>query len=230
MNTLDHQNNEDYIKLVIDIICSSIKNLFKNQPNIFNFTSETHNSEWNVSHHLAFEIQKYLSWLDHDVELIKKNHENRRPDIVFHKRGINKLNFLVVEVKTSSEISEDIDKIKENFIDRRLEYKFGVAIKINGDKSFNACLITKDKVQPFVSEDFIYIRYCQDEPNISKIKEQVDQIYSIAKDEDYKNDPDKQVKVKKLEEQIDKLVYELYELTPEEIEIVGAFNKEKLEK
>jgi len=219
--------NQKMADLIKRILSSSVKNLFENQPTIFSFTSETGKTEWNLSHHLAFEIQKYLFWLDHDVELTKKKYENKRPDIVFHKRGINKLNFLVVEVKTSSEISKDIDKIKENFIDGRLEYKFGVAIKINEDKSFNACLIAKDKVQPFVSEDFIYIRYCQDEPNISKIKEQVDQIYSIAKDEDYKNDPDKQAKVKKLEEQIDKLVYELYKLTPEEIEIVEKFNEEK---
>ena len=218
--------NQKMADLIKRILSSSVKNLFENQPTIFSFTPETGETEWNLSHHLAFEIQKYLSWLDHDVELIKKNHENKRPDIVFHKRDINELNFLVVEVKTSSKISKDIDKIKENFIDGEL-YKFGVAIKINGDKSFNACLIAKDKVQPFVSEDFIYIRYCQDEPNISKIKEQVDQIYSIAKDEDYKNDPDKQAKVKKLEEQIDNLVYELYELKPEEIEIVEGFNKEK---
>lgn len=55
----------------------------------------------------------------------------------------------------------------------------------------------------------------------------VDQILSITKDDDYLDNPDKQAKVKKLEEEIDKLVYELYELTPEEIEIVEALNKEK---
>ena len=48
----------------------------------------------------------------------------------------------------------------------------------------------------------------------------VDQILSITKNEDYLKNPDKQAKVKKLEKEIDKLVYELYELTPEEIKIV----------
>ena len=52
----------------------------------------------------------------------------------------------------------------------------------------------------------------------------VDQILSITKSDDYLDNPDKQAKVKKLEEEIDKLVYELYELTPEAIEIVEAFN------
>lgn len=53
----------------------------------------------------------------------------------------------------------------------------------------------------------------------------VDQILSITKDEDYLKNPDKQAKVKKLEKEIDKLVYELYELTPEEIKIVEEFNE-----
>jgi adenine-specific DNA-methyltransferase len=52
----------------------------------------------------------------------------------------------------------------------------------------------------------------------------VDQILSITKDEDYLKNPDKQAKVKKLEKEIDKLVYDLYELTPEEIKIVEEFN------
>lgn len=55
----------------------------------------------------------------------------------------------------------------------------------------------------------------------------MDQIFTITKDDDYLDNPDKQSKVKKLEKEIDKLVYELYELKPEEIEIVEAFNKEK---
>jgi hypothetical protein len=69
-------------------------------------------------------------------------------------------------------------------------------------------------------------------PNVSKEEQKtvikiVDQILNITKDDDYLDNAEKQTKVKKLEEQIDELVYELYELTPEEIEIVEGFNKEK---
>lgn len=53
----------------------------------------------------------------------------------------------------------------------------------------------------------------------------VDQILSITEDDNYLDNPDKQAKVKKLGEQIDKLVYELYELTPEEIKIVEEFGE-----
>lgn len=50
--------------------------------------------------------------------------------------------------------------------------------------------------------------------------EKVDQILSIIREDDYLENPDKQIKVSALEHQIDKMVYELYELTPEEIEII----------
>ena len=47
-----------------------------------------------------------------------------------------------------------------------------------------------------------------------------DSILSIAKDEDYLQNQQKQSKVKALEAKIDQLVYKLYKLTPEEIKIV----------
>jgi hypothetical protein len=55
----------------------------------------------------------------------------------------------------------------------------------------------------------------------------VDQIHSITKDDDYLDNLEKQARVKELEKEIDKLVYKLYDLTPEEIAIVENFNKEK---
>ena len=52
----------------------------------------------------------------------------------------------------------------------------------------------------------------------------VDQILSITKDDDYLDSPDKKAKVKRLEKEIDQLVYKLYDLTSEEIKIVEEFN------
>jgi len=52
----------------------------------------------------------------------------------------------------------------------------------------------------------------------------IDQILSITKDDDYLNNPDKKAKVKRLEKEIDQLVYKLYDLTSEEIKIVEDFN------
>ena len=48
----------------------------------------------------------------------------------------------------------------------------------------------------------------------------VNKILAITKDGDYLTNPAKQDKVREYEREIDALVYKLYELTPEEIEIV----------
>jgi len=53
----------------------------------------------------------------------------------------------------------------------------------------------------------------------------VDQILSITKSKDYLDNPDKQARVKRLEKEIDQLVYKLYDLTPKEIKIVEEFNE-----
>ena len=47
----------------------------------------------------------------------------------------------------------------------------------------------------------------------------------ITNDLDYSENPSKQSQLKTLENQIDQLVYKLYDLTPEEIEIVEGFNE-----
>ncbi len=52
------------------------------------------------------------------------------------------------------------------------------------------------------------------------IIEQVDRILAITKSEDYLKNDQKQAKVKALEARIDQIVYELYNLTSKEIDIV----------
>ena len=62
-----------------------------------------------------------------------------------------------------------------------------------------------------------------------KIIALVDKILAITKDDDYLGNSAKQAKVCEYEKQIEQLVYELYGLTPEEIEIVeNASNKNKV--
>ncbi|MBW2662937.1 MAG: hypothetical protein JRD93_13325, partial [Deltaproteobacteria bacterium] len=48
----------------------------------------------------------------------------------------------------------------------------------------------------------------------------VDKILSLTQSDDYLRNTLKQAKVKALEQEIDQLVYKLYDLTPEEIKIV----------
>jgi len=53
----------------------------------------------------------------------------------------------------------------------------------------------------------------------------LDQILSITKEDNYLKNPQKQTKVHDYERQIDQMVYKLYNLTPEEIEIIEGFKK-----
>ena len=54
----------------------------------------------------------------------------------------------------------------------------------------------------------------------TKIAAKVKEILSITRDTDYRSNIAKQAKARELERHIDQIVYELYGLTPEEIEIV----------
>ncbi len=82
-------------------------NLFEHQPNMFDFTSETNQTEWNLAHHLAVEIHQFFPDLDCDVDVIKVNLERKRPDIILHRRG-GEDNFVVIEVKRDG---DDRDKV-----------------------------------------------------------------------------------------------------------------------
>lgn len=53
------------------------------------------------------------------------------------------------------------------------------------------------------------------------ITDAVTQIIETIRSEGYADTPEKQTKIKEYEHQIDQMVYKLYGLTEEEIEIVG---------
>ena len=57
------------------------------------------------------------------------------------------------------------------------------------------------------------------------ISPQPGNIHGNPRAPDYLDNPQKQSQVKTLENQIDQLVYKLYDLTPDEIKIVEGFNR-----
>jgi hypothetical protein len=122
--------NESQLKSVIE---QAIAKLFEHQPNIFEFTAATGQTEWNLTHHLAVELSAFFPSLDYDLDVVKKDYKNARPDIVFHKRGTHKSNHLVVEVKRDGsprEIREDIQKIKRRWFKKPLKYRFGAVVNL----------------------------------------------------------------------------------------------------
>jgi hypothetical protein len=141
------------LKTLANILNSSILNLLKNQPNILINTSETTMTEWNLGHHLANELKKYIFWLDNDLELTKGHYGNRRPDIVFHKRGIFSLDFLVIEVKKNqNDDQSDINKIKNNWMSGNLNYKYGAYINIWIDGYIGYVFDQQNNMQNIVQE------------------------------------------------------------------------------
>jgi len=120
------------------ILEDAIHHLFDNQPNILDYTSETGQTEWNLAHHYANEIHKVLSSYDCDLDVVKVNLDNNRPDIIFHSRGNHRSNFLVVEIKRDgdhSETGKDIHKIKSAWFGDRLHYQFGAVVNLMSDKT-----------------------------------------------------------------------------------------------
>ena len=114
----------------------AIAKLFEHQPNIFEFTPETGQTEWNLAHHLAIEISALFPGLDHDLDVTKRSYGNRRPDIIFHKRGTHESNFLVIEVKRDGSpraIAEDVEKIKGYWFRAPLHYEYGATINVLTD-------------------------------------------------------------------------------------------------
>jgi len=118
------------------ILEQAIAKLFEHQPNIFEFTSETGQTEWNLAHHLAVELREFFPSLDHDLDVTKRNYGDRRPDIIFHKRGTHEANQLVVELKRDGdprEVEADIEKIHTYWFQGRLHYKFVAVVNLRSD-------------------------------------------------------------------------------------------------
>jgi hypothetical protein len=88
-------------------------------------------TEWNICHHLACKLEKEFTDFNVDIELEKL--DGRRPDIVIHGRGNNERNLIIFQVKknpSSSDIIDDLEKIKDTFFNKPYFYKFGIFISI----------------------------------------------------------------------------------------------------
>jgi hypothetical protein len=126
------------------------QNLFANQPDIFEFTSATGQTEWNLVSHLANEIRKYFPDLDCDLDLLKPKLGNRRPDIVLHDRNSHKMNFLVIEVKrdrTQPDIDREVEKIETYWFNSELCYQFGAVVNLKRDKTFSVQVLQNSRYQ-----------------------------------------------------------------------------------
>ena len=129
------------------IIEEAARKLFENQSNLFEFTSQTGQTEWNLAHHLAVELHRLLPDRDCDLDVTKRNLGNRRPDIIFHKRGTNDYNFLVLELKfdgAPGELRSDIQKVADHWFGRPLKYQFGAVVDLRSDETCNVTMLRNE--------------------------------------------------------------------------------------
>lgn len=183
--------------------------------------------------YLCYDLNEAKKYIKDIAELRKV--QLRKKEIFLHRKILTAQNSAVLkgaidENKTFVSNSLHSTYLREEFKDKfSLEYILALinsklmnyyhdSLRLKGTDLHPQILISDLKKLPIKK-----ISSSKQKPFINL----VNKIISITRDDDYLDNADKQAKVKKLEEQIDKLVYELYELTPEEIEIVEAFNEEK---
>jgi len=143
--------NKDSVRGAIE---QAIANLFANQPDIFDLSDESEQTEWNLTSHLAPEISALLPPMAYDFELRKPDAGDRRPDIVFHARGIHDDNFLVIEVKRDNPngLAGEVTKIETYWFAQPYLYQFGAAINLNKDQSYQLEVLTNTANQKNAAE------------------------------------------------------------------------------
>jgi len=121
---------------------TSVKKLLRNQPNLFRFTSQTNQTEWNIAHHFATELHRSFPDLDCDLDVCKPNLGRHRPDVIVHTRGTHDDNLLVVEVKRSrDDVSREIAKIRRYWFVAPLRYQFGAVVVLDESEPLTIAVI-----------------------------------------------------------------------------------------
>ncbi len=123
--------------LIGRLICSALRRLLTTQLDLFMHTSNSLPTEWNLCHHLANELMRYFPLLSIDVDLYKGSAGEYRPDIVVHKRGTHRLNFLIIEFTREKNNAHDIAKIENFWMKPPYNYTFGASIKLRWKKQID---------------------------------------------------------------------------------------------
>lgn len=118
---------EKRIKEILNLVARNLLSTSKTQ----NFTPETRQSEWNLTHHFARKISLFFPSYDCEVDVIKPRTGNKRPDIIIHKKKTHKKNLLVIELKrevTAIMIKKELKRIRKYWFSRPFCYKFGAVV------------------------------------------------------------------------------------------------------
>ncbi|MEN4017783.1 MAG: TaqI-like C-terminal specificity domain-containing protein [Methanobacterium sp.] len=172
----------------------------------------------------------YESYLDYEVDTFRfsENFLKQNPKIIYRQ--------------TSNKIVATID-FNSYFLDKTVHLIVPKEDKSSLDLKYVLALLNSrlfNYLYQYVSQEMsgrtfaqVKTTYIKQLPvKLISILEQkayielINQIFEITRNNDYLTDDKKQNEVKKLENELDKLIYDLYELTPKERKIIGNFNQE----
>lgn len=118
------------------ILIKSWEKLKADQPDFGRFGVDTSQHELNIAHHYANYVFQYLgdasTNLSCDFDVLKSN-IGKRPDIIFHERGTNDNNLLVLELKLNGrhiQATHELKRIQEDWFGI-FHYKFGAYLNID---------------------------------------------------------------------------------------------------
>jgi hypothetical protein len=210
-------------ELLAQILLSAAGEMWKREPTLGKYTAETAEHELNLAFHYAAELRHWLPWLDCDFDVTKLNFNRERPDIILHRRSSNKANFLVIEIKRErfrSGVPADLEQIRTRWFMGNLRYRYGASLILDeiDHSAVEVRVLFRDQPEDELMRKLTARsrRLQPPEPlavQKSPLPRLVDQIV-VAKPRDARTD------TSELEQEIDRHVYALYGLTPEEIKIV----------
>jgi hypothetical protein len=210
-------------ELLAQILLSAADAMWTRQPTLGQYTPETREREPDLTTHYAHELFRWFPWLHLNFDLIKAAHGDCRPDISVHRRRSNAANFLVIEVKRAShraEVPADLEQIRDRWFRGNLRYRYGASLILD-EAHHNAVevrVMFRDRPQEELMRRLAALprRLLPPEPPAvqqSPLAGLVDQIVA-AKQADPNAD------TATLEREIDRQVYTLFGLPPEEMQIV----------
>src|SRR5437588_10822057 len=187
--------------LIARILCSAAQAMWRKEPTLGKYTIETAEHELNLAFHYAAELRNWFPFLDCDFDVTQPDFNRDRPDIILHRRGSD-LNFLVVEVKRErfrEAVLADLQQIRERWFRGNLRYRYGAAAILDEDGcGFEAQVLSRE--QPEQESSTLSLADMSSPLQVStRVR--------------------RSVALSDLEREIENLLYTLYGLRAEEIQI-----------
>lgn len=134
----------DEINNFLNVLNMALDMLYHNDQYLIHHGEDYHVSERSITHKLGAYLAMHIGDYDVDCEYNRAGDIRKEiklgkgiiPDIIIHKRGTDRNNFVAIEVKPwwNANIKADIKKLKKltklNNRDSNVKYKYGISLTI----------------------------------------------------------------------------------------------------